>query len=69
MIEVINHPNLIIRTNEYEEIEKICINYKDYMITEDKEKRELIENLIFNSDGKSTQRVEKAIIDTIEEKR
>jgi len=67
--DFINHPNLIIRTNEYEEIEKICINYKDYMITEDKEKRELIENLIFNSDGKSTQRVEKAIIDTIEERR
>ena len=67
--DFINHPNLIIRTNEYEEIEKICINYKDHMITEDKEKRELIENLIFNSDGKSTQRVEKAIIDTIEEKR
>jgi hypothetical protein len=65
----INHPNLIIYTNEYEEIENICINYKDYMITDDKEKRELIENLIFKLDGKSTQRAEKAIIDAIEERK
>jgi len=65
----INHPNLIIYTNEYEEIENICMNYKDYMITDDKEKRELVENLIFKVDGKSSQRAENAIIETIEERK
>ena len=65
----INHPNLIIKTNDYEEIENICVNYKDYMITDDKEKRELVENLIFKVDGKSSQRAENAIIDAIEERR
>jgi hypothetical protein len=45
------------------------MNYKDYMITDDKEKRELVENLIFKVDGKSSQRAENAIIETIEERK
>ena len=65
----INHPNLVVYTNEYGKIEKICLNYKDHKIKDCKEKRELIENLIFKIDGKSSQRAEKAIIDTIEERR
>lgn len=65
----INNPNLVIYTNEYDEIENICINYKDYTITDDKEKREFLENLIFKVDGKSSQRAENAIIETIEERK
>jgi len=62
-----NDPDLVNYANQYDELEKMILNYKNYKPPSVERKKEFLEPLLFRIDGKSSQRAEKAIIDIIEE--
>ena len=64
-----NYPGLVNYTNDYNEIEEIIFNYQNFKGKKLYMKKDFLEKSMFAMDGKSSMRVEEAIIDAIEERR
>lgn len=64
-----DYEDLVNYANDYDKIEDIILNYKDYKLPDTDRKIKFMEPLIFKADGMASLRAERAIVDTIEERK
>ena len=64
-----NYPELANYTNDYNKMEEIITNYRNFKGKNLYKKKDFLEKSMFAMDGKSSLRAGKSIIDAIEERR
>jgi len=64
-----DHPELVNYTNDYNKIEEIIFNHESFKYKNLEKRKDFLEKSMHAMDGKASMRAEKAIIDTIEERR